>query len=230
MKKVENKFYLLVIIMVCFSIHSFVLGNESRKLNVLLKYSENMKVDGYETQLLSYDFNKDGIDEKLMVNIQDNEGVLKIIVSIYTLQNNEYILSYQIPFEKKVHLLNINYGKNQIEKIKEYYSDYSKNLKEGEIRYITILDNNTTEKIYFDLQFDKYSPKDLDNFLFTKKTSEFKESPDSNTKTVFKTKYKEKPKALAEVLAQFEVIHREDMQEDFERTKINAEIVVIKKA
>ena len=99
MKKVENKFYLLVIIMVCFSIHSFVLGNESRKLNVLLKYSENMKVDGYETQLLSYDFNKDGIDEKLMVNIQDNEGVLKIIVSIYTLQNNEYILSYQIPFE-----------------------------------------------------------------------------------------------------------------------------------
>lgn len=41
---------------------------------------------------------------------------------------------------------------------------------------------------------------------------------------------KEKPKALAEVLAQFEVIHREDMQEDFERTKINAEIVVIKKA
>ena len=202
MKKVENKFYLLVIIMVCFSIHSFVLGNVSRKLNVLLKYSENMKVDGYETQLLSYDFNKDGIDEKLMVNIQDNEGVLKIIVSIYTLQNNEYILSYQIPFEKKVHLLNINYGKNQIEKIKEYYSDYSKNLKEGEIRYITILDNNTTEKIYFDLQFDKYSPKDLDNFLFTKKTSEFKESPDSNTKTVFKTKYKEKPKALLEVITE----------------------------
>ena len=124
MKKVENKFYLLVIIMVCFSIHSFVLGNESRKLNVLLKYSENMKVDGYETQLLSYDFNKDGIDVKLMVNIQDNEGVLKIIVSIYTLQNNEYILSYQIPFEKKVHLLNINYGKNQIEKIKNSIRAY----------------------------------------------------------------------------------------------------------
>lgn len=41
---------------------------------------------------------------------------------------------------------------------------------------------------------------------------------------------KDKPKALAEVLGQFEVIHREDMEEDFARTKINAEIVVIKKA
>ena len=57
MEKKGNKFYLLVVMMVYLSIHSFVLGNESRKLNVPLKYSENMKVDGYETQLLSYDFN-----------------------------------------------------------------------------------------------------------------------------------------------------------------------------
>ena len=61
-----------------------------------------------------------------------------------------------------------------IEKIKEYYNDYSKNLKEGEIRYITILDNNAEEKVYFDLKFDKYSPKDLDNFLFIKSLSVFK--------------------------------------------------------
>ena len=41
---------------------------------------------------------------------------------------------------------------------------------------------------------------------------------------------KNRPKRLFQILLKFHVIFREDMQEDFERTKINAEIVVIKKA
>lgn len=40
---------------------------------------------------------------------------------------------------------------------------------------------------------------------------------------------KDKPKALVEVLEKFNVVHREDMDEEFARTKINAEIVVIEK-
>ncbi|QDP86048.1 ParB/RepB/Spo0J family partition protein [Chryseobacterium sp. SNU WT5] len=40
---------------------------------------------------------------------------------------------------------------------------------------------------------------------------------------------KERPKQLVETLELFTVIHREDMQEDFERTAINAEIVVIER-
>jgi cyclopropane fatty-acyl-phospholipid synthase-like methyltransferase len=40
---------------------------------------------------------------------------------------------------------------------------------------------------------------------------------------------KDRPKKLVEVLQKFEILHREDMQEEFARTKINAEIVVIEK-
>lgn len=41
---------------------------------------------------------------------------------------------------------------------------------------------------------------------------------------------KDKPKALVSILEKFDLIHREDMDEEFARTKINAEIVVLKKA
>ena len=41
---------------------------------------------------------------------------------------------------------------------------------------------------------------------------------------------KDKPKALVEVLQNFNVIHREDMQEDFARTGVKAEIVVLRKS
>lgn len=40
---------------------------------------------------------------------------------------------------------------------------------------------------------------------------------------------KERPKDLVKILAQFHVIHREDMNEDFARTKTRAEIVVLQK-
>ena len=41
---------------------------------------------------------------------------------------------------------------------------------------------------------------------------------------------KEKPKALVEILEKFNIIHSEDMTEDFAHTKIKAEIVVLEKA
>lgn len=40
---------------------------------------------------------------------------------------------------------------------------------------------------------------------------------------------KDRPKNLVSILGKFLIIHREDMKEDFERTKIKAEIVVLKK-
>lgn len=40
---------------------------------------------------------------------------------------------------------------------------------------------------------------------------------------------KERPKKLVQILEKFQVIHREDMQEEFARTKIRAEIVVLRK-
>ena len=40
---------------------------------------------------------------------------------------------------------------------------------------------------------------------------------------------KDKPKALVEILEKFSVMHREDMEEDFARTAIKAEIVVLEK-
>jgi len=40
---------------------------------------------------------------------------------------------------------------------------------------------------------------------------------------------KDNPKALRETLDKFTIIHREDMEEDFARTAIKAEIVVLEK-
>ena len=173
MRKVKKIYCLLIFVIIVINVFSFSYGSENKRLNVPVEFNENTVIENYDTRIISYDFNKDGTDEKIMVNIRNNEGILKTVVSIYTFQNGVYRLSYQIPFEREVHLLNMDYGKNQIEKIKEYYNDYSKNLKNGEVRYITILDNNTEGKVYFDLKFDKYSPKNLDNFLFVKKSSLF---------------------------------------------------------
>ena len=185
---------------VIINVFSFSYGSENKRLDVPVEFNENTVIENYDTRIINYDFNKDGTDEKIMVNIRNNDGILKTVVSIYTFQNGVYRLSYQIPFEREVHLLNMDYGKNQIEKIKEYYNDYSKNLKNGEVRYITILDNNTEGKVYFDLKFDKYSPKNLDNFLFVKKSRLFKEAPENNSAVVFSTKFKDKPKALLEIV------------------------------
>ncbi len=40
---------------------------------------------------------------------------------------------------------------------------------------------------------------------------------------------KERPKATVEAISKFSVLHREDMKEEFARTKVNAEIIVLKK-
>ena len=200
MRKVKKIYCLLIFVIIVINVFSFSYGSENKRLNVPVEFNENTVIENYDTRIINYDFNKDGTDEKIMVNIRNNDGILKTVVSIYTFQNGVYRLSYQIPFEREVHLLNMDYGKNQIEKIKEYYNDYSKNLKDGEVRYITILDNNTEGKVYFDLKFDKYSPKNLDNFLFVKKSSLFKEAPENNSAVVFSTKFKDKPKALLEIV------------------------------
>ena len=198
MRKVKKIYCLLMFVII--NVFSFSYGSENKRLDVPVEFNENTVIENYDTRIINYDFNKDGTDEKIMVNIRNNDGILKTVVSIYTFQNGVYRLSYQIPFEREVHLLNMDYGKNQIEKIKEYYNDYSKNLKDGEVRYITILDNNTEGKGYSDLKFDKYSPKNLDNFLFVKKSRLFKEAPENNSAVVFSTKFKDKPKALLEIV------------------------------
>ncbi len=41
---------------------------------------------------------------------------------------------------------------------------------------------------------------------------------------------KERPKAIPEALSKFSIIHREDMDEEFARTKIKAEIIVLSKS
>lgn len=40
---------------------------------------------------------------------------------------------------------------------------------------------------------------------------------------------KERPKTISDIMAKFVCLHREDMQEDFSRTKIKAEIIVLHK-
>ena len=100
MKKVMRIKHILYSAIMLLSIVSFSFGKEDKRLNVPLEFNENIKVENYDTEIITYDFNKDGTEEKIMVNIQNNDGILKTVVSIYTFQNGNYRLSYQIPFEK----------------------------------------------------------------------------------------------------------------------------------
>ena len=138
-------------------------------LNLPKEYSENIAVKGYENDVFDYDFNNDGIDEKIVISYNIVDNLIGAVVSIYTNQSGKDILTYQITFDKKINILNLDEMPKLLNKVKEYYGEYSKNMASNETRHILIYDDNRNSEILFDkLKFDKHSPKDLDNFLNNK--------------------------------------------------------------
>lgn len=172
-----------------------------KKLEINQKIDKNkiVSIKGYETEVLNSDLDNDGVEEKIILNWKEEGNTVEAFISIYINQNEEYKLKYQIPFEKNVHLFNINYAKRHFEKIVKYFREYSKNISDNEVRYIRINDANSRERVYFDLKYDKYSPKELDEFLFIGNTTILYENPSSKSNKIKTLKYKEKIKILSEI-------------------------------
>ena len=73
-------------------------------LNLPKEYSENIAVKGYENDVFDYDFNNDGIDEKIVISYNIVDNLIGAVVSIYTNQSGKDILTYQITFDKKFNI------------------------------------------------------------------------------------------------------------------------------
>ena len=171
------------------------------KFNVPGEFSESFVISGFISDIFEYDFNNDGIKEKVLVNYKDSDIKTKVIISIYVMENGKYRFAYQIPLKNEINLFSIKKAQEALQKVKEHYNDYSKDLQQGEVRYVRLLDDNTNEQIVFDMKFDKHSPKNLDNFVFVKKTTVFNQMPSHHSEVAFIAKYKDKPRILLEFLS-----------------------------
>lgn len=173
---------------------------QNSNVNLPKEFTQDIAANGYENEVFDYDFDNDGTDEKVVVSYNEENNFLNAIVSIYTNQNGKNMLSYQITFNKKINILNLEEMSKLLDKVKEYYSEYSKNMSPDETRHIMIYDDNRNSEIVFSkLKFDKHSPKDLDNFLFVKNASELLDAPKG--KSIVTLKYSEKPKLLFEMVS-----------------------------
>jgi len=164
-KKVEIAALALINTVVAFN-------TSAEPLNLPKEYSENITVKGHEKDVFDYDFNSDGINEKVVVTYNVVDNLIGAVVSIYTNQGGKEILTYQIAFDKKFNVMELQAMQQMFDKVKEYYPEYSKNIQPNETRYITIYGDNKNSDITFDkIKFTNHSPDNTNNFLFIKKGS-----------------------------------------------------------
>ena len=169
-------------------------------LNMPKEYSENITVKGYEKDVFDYDFNNDGINEKVVVTYNAVDNLIGAAVSIYTNQGGKEILTYQITFDKKFDVMEIQAMQKMLDKVKEYYPEYSKNIQPNETRYITIYGDNRNSNIIFDkIKFNNHAPENTNNFLFIKKSSSLLEAPNGNA--VAQLGFSEKPEILFDMVS-----------------------------
>ena len=111
-------------------INTVVAFNASAEpLNLPKEYSENITVKGQEKDVFDYDFNSDGINEKVVVTYNVVDNLIGAVVSIYTNQGGKEILTYQIAFDKKFNVMELQAMQQMFDKVKEYYPEYSKNIQ-----------------------------------------------------------------------------------------------------
>ena len=164
-------------------------------LNLPKEYSENITVKGQEKDVFDYDFNSDGINEKVVVTYNVVDNLIGAVVSIYTNQGGKEILTYQIAFDKKFNVMELQAMQKMFDKVKEYYPEYSKNIQPDETRYIKIYGDNRNNDIVFDkVKFNNHAPENTNNFLFIKKGSSLLEAPNGNA--VAHLSFSEKPEIL----------------------------------
>ena len=192
-KKIEIGMLALINTVVGFNVNA-------EPLNLPKEYSENIAVKGYEKDVFDYDFNNDGTDEKVVVTYNMVDNLIGAVVSIYTNQGGKDILTYQITFDKKFDIMELQAMQKMLDKVKEYYPEYSKNIQPNETRYITIYGDNKTNDIVFDkVKFNNHSPENTNNFLFIKKSSSMLDAP--NGSTIADLKFSEKPEILFDMVS-----------------------------
>lgn len=169
-------------------------------LNMPKEYSENITVKGQEKDVFDYDFNSDGINEKVVVTYNLVDNLIGAVVSIYTNQGGKEILTYQVAFDKKFDILELQAMQKMLDKVKEYYPEYSKNIQPNETRYITIYGDNRNNDIIFDkIKFNNHAPENTNNFLFIKRASSMLNAPNGNT--VAHLSFSEKPEILFDMVS-----------------------------
>ena len=192
-KKIEIGMLALINTVVGFNVNA-------EPLNLPKEYSENIAVKGYEKDVFDYDFNNDGTDEKVVVTYNMVDNLIGAVVSIYTNQGGKDILTYQITFDKKFDIMDLQAIQRMLDKVKEYYPEYSKNIQPNETRYITIYGDNKTNDIVFDkIKFNNHSPENTNNFLFIKKSSSMLDAP--NGSAIANLGFSEKPEILFDMVS-----------------------------
>ena len=192
-KKIEIGMLALINTVVGFNVNA-------EPLNLPKEYSENIAVKGYEKDVFDYDFNNDGTDEKVVVTYNMVDNLIGAVVSIYTNQGGKDILTYQITFDKKFDIMDLQAMQKMLDKVKEYYPEYSKNIQPNETRYITIYGDNKTNDIVFDkIKFNNHSPENTNNFLFIKKSSSMLDAP--NGSAIANLGFSEKPEILFDMVS-----------------------------
>ena len=192
-KKIEIGMLALINTVVGFNVNA-------EPLNLPKEYSENIAVKGYEKDVFDYDFNNDGTDEKVVVTYNMVDNLIGAVVSIYTNQGGKDILTYQITFDKKFDIMDLQAMQKMLDKVKEYYPEYSKNIQPNETRYITIYGDNKTNDIVFDkVKFNNHSPENTNNFLFIKKSSSMLDAP--NGSVIANLGFSEKPEILFDMVS-----------------------------
>ena len=175
-------------------------NTNAEPLNLPKEYSENIVVKGQEKDVFDYDFNSDGTNEKVVVTYSAVNNLIGAVISIYTNQGGKDILTYQIAFDKKFNIMELQAMQKMLDKVKEYYPEYSKNIQPNETRYITIYGDNKTNDIVFDkVKFNNHSPENTNNFLFIKKSSSMLDAP--NGSTIADLKFSEKPEILFDMVS-----------------------------
>ncbi|WP_295724145.1 L,D-transpeptidase [uncultured Leptotrichia sp.] len=192
-KKIEIGMLALINTVIGFNVNA-------EPLNLPKEYSENIAVKGYEKDVFDYDFNNDGTDEKVVVTYNMVDNLIGAVVSIYTNQGGKDILTYQITFDKKFDIMDLQAIQRMLDKVKEYYPEYSKNIQPNETRYITIYGDNKTNDIVFDkIKFNNHSPENTNNFLFIKKASSMLDAPNGNS--IANLGFSEKPEILFDMVS-----------------------------
>ncbi|WP_314391894.1 L,D-transpeptidase [Leptotrichia shahii] len=175
-------------------------NTNAEPLNLPKEYSENIVVKGQEKDVFDYDFNSDGTNEKVVVTYSAVNNLIGAVISIYTNQGGKDILTYQIAFDKKFNIMELQAMQKMLDKVKEYYPEYSKNIQPNETRYITIYGDNKTNDIVFDkVKFNNHSPENTNNFLFIKKSSSMLDAP--NGSAIADLKFSEKPEILFDMVS-----------------------------
>ena len=103
LKKIEIGLLALINTVIGFNVNAANNG----AINLPKEYSENIAVKGQEKDVFDYDFNNDGINENVVVNYNAVDNLLGAVVSIYTNQGGKDILTYQVTFDKKFSIMEI---------------------------------------------------------------------------------------------------------------------------